>query len=217
MEGDKIDDYIAKFKNLVRRAEIPRHEVGVLEKFKDGLKRGIHITIMRCNIWPKGIDEWEEFARHEVCRLSIFREALGGGCNPFISTRQSKWQGMAQKAFKHPRNNEMVPMDINAARTEYAKGGNSCKIKQKCLHKEGRCFDCQQKGHLRQDCPKKPPYKPTNNKPWEKAKFPTQEAYAAKIEVGDETNTKKLAKQVAHLDERGKEDLFQVLLNGPDF
>ncbi len=111
----------------------------------------------------------------------------------------------------------MVPMDIDATHTEYTKGGNSHEIEQKCLCEEERCFSCQQKGHLRWDCPKKPPYKPTNSKPWEKAKTLTQEAFAAKIEVADETDTKKLAKQVAHLDERGKEDLFQVLLDGPDF
>jgi len=172
---------------------------------------------MRCDIWPEGLDEWEEFARHEVCQLSIFREALGSGRNPFISTHQSKWQGMAQKAFKRPRNDEAVPMDINAARTENAQRGNSHEIEQKRLCKEGRCFGCQQKGHLCRDCPKKPSYKPANSKPWEKAKTPTQEACVAKIEIDDETNTKKLAKQVAHLDERGKEDLFQVLLDGPGF
>ncbi len=108
-------------------------------------------------------------------------------------------------------------MDIDAAHTEYAKGGNSCEIEQKHLHEEGRCFGCHQKGHLCRDCPKKPPYKPTNGKTWEKAKTPAQEACAAKIETDDETDTRKLAKQVAHLDERGKEDLFQVLLDGPGF
>src|SRR5713226_9042449 len=149
---------------------------------------------MRRDIWPEGIDEWEEFARCKVCQLSIFREALGGGCNPFISTHQSKWQGMAQKAFKHPRNDDTVPMDINATCTKYTKGGNSREIEQKCLREEGQCFGCQQKGHLRKDCPKKPPYKPANSKPWEKAKTLTQEAHAAKIEVADETNTKKLVK-----------------------
>src|SRR5258708_28680043 len=128
MEGDKIDNYIAKFKNLVQRGEIPHHKVGVLEKFKDGLKRGIHVAIMRCDIWPEGLDKWEEFARCKVRRLSIFREALGGGRNPFISTHQNKWQGMAQKAFKPPRNDEAVPMDINAACTEYANGRDSHEI-----------------------------------------------------------------------------------------
>jgi len=149
--------------------------------------------------------------------LSIFREALGSRHNPFISTCQNKWQGMAQKAFKRPRSDDAVPMDIDATRTEYTKRGDSHEIKQKRLREEGRCFSCQQKGHLHRDCPKKPSYKPANSKPWEKAKTPTQEACVAKIEIDDETNTKKLAKQVAHLDERGKEDLFQVLLDGPGF
>src|SRR5258708_36327380 len=94
---------------------------------------------MQHDIWPEGLDEWEEFTRCEVRQLSIFREALGGGRNPFISTCQNKWQGMAQKAFKCPRNDEVVPMDIDATHTEYAKGGNSCEIKQKCLREEGRC------------------------------------------------------------------------------
>src|SRR5260370_22620997 len=115
---------------------------------------------------------------------------------------------MAQKAFKRQRNDKMVLMDIDAARTKNGRGGNPHEINQKHLCKEGRCFGCQQKGHLQRDCPKKPPYRPTNSKTWERAKTPTQEACAAKIEIGDKTDTKKLAKQVAHLNEKGKEDLF---------
>ncbi len=46
MQADNIDDYIAKFENLVRKAGIPRQEQGILDRFKDGLKRGIHTTIL---------------------------------------------------------------------------------------------------------------------------------------------------------------------------
>jgi hypothetical protein len=37
MEGNNIDDYIAKFENLLHKADIPHTEVGSIQKFKDGL------------------------------------------------------------------------------------------------------------------------------------------------------------------------------------
>jgi len=62
MDGDLIDDYISTFENLLSRGEIPRSEVGAIEKFKDGLKYGILVTILRRDTWPTTIDEWEEAA-----------------------------------------------------------------------------------------------------------------------------------------------------------
>jgi hypothetical protein len=38
MEGNNIDDYIAKFKNLLHKADIPCTKVGSIQKFKDGLR-----------------------------------------------------------------------------------------------------------------------------------------------------------------------------------
>jgi hypothetical protein len=38
MEGNNIDDYIAKFENLLCKADIPRTKVGSIQKFKDGLR-----------------------------------------------------------------------------------------------------------------------------------------------------------------------------------
>jgi len=61
MVQDQINDYIAKFENLVCKAEIPCNEMGILEKFRDGLK-GIHGTIMRHDTWPESLDNWQEAA-----------------------------------------------------------------------------------------------------------------------------------------------------------
>ena len=41
MEADLIDDYISKFENLLVKGGISCTEVGTIEKFKDGLKRGV--------------------------------------------------------------------------------------------------------------------------------------------------------------------------------
>ena len=63
MEADLIDDYIVKFKNLLAKGGIPCTEVGAIEKFKDGLKRGVLQGILNQDTWPTTIDSWEESAR----------------------------------------------------------------------------------------------------------------------------------------------------------
>ena len=59
MVGDQIDEYIAKFENLLKKAEIPRSEVGAIEKFRNGLRKGVRIAIYRRDTWPETIDEWK--------------------------------------------------------------------------------------------------------------------------------------------------------------
>ena len=97
MAGDQIDEYIAKFKNLLRKADIPRTKTGAIEKFKDGLKWGIFGAIMKHVTWPTNIDEWEEAACWEVRCYSIIKEAMGTRGNPFMSTRQSRWMEALKK------------------------------------------------------------------------------------------------------------------------
>jgi hypothetical protein len=66
MEGNNIDDYIAKFENLLRKADIPRTEVGSIQKFKDGLQQGVLHTILNKERWPDTINQWKEATRQEV-------------------------------------------------------------------------------------------------------------------------------------------------------
>ena len=56
MEGDQIDEYIAKFENLLCKADIPRTEVGSIQKFKEGLRKGVLAAILRRDQWPETID-----------------------------------------------------------------------------------------------------------------------------------------------------------------
>jgi len=46
MEGDWIDEYIAKFEGLLCKADIPRTEVTVMTMFTNGLCKGIHAAIL---------------------------------------------------------------------------------------------------------------------------------------------------------------------------
>jgi hypothetical protein len=62
MESDQIDEYIAKFENLLKKSEIPRTEVGAIQKFKDGLRKGVLTKILQRDQWPEKINEWQEYA-----------------------------------------------------------------------------------------------------------------------------------------------------------
>jgi len=215
MAGDQIDEYIAKFENLLHKADIPRSETGAIEKFKDGLKRGIFGAIMKQDTWPTNIDEWEEAARREVRRYSIIKEAMGARGNPFMSIRQSRWIEALKKT--KPRKDEAVPMDINLARTEEISSGKTSRFPQRNkdqerMKKEGLCFGCQQKGHLHCDCPK-------GNGSSSKT-LPKSEGRAAAVETEDLKKNGQppdLARQIRSLDDEGRENLLTSLLEHPDF
>ena len=57
MEGNLIDEYIAWFESLLKKAEIPQNEVGVIIKFRDGLCKGLTASIYNKENWPDSLDE----------------------------------------------------------------------------------------------------------------------------------------------------------------
>jgi hypothetical protein len=116
MEGNLIDKYITKFRNLLQKAKIPRTEVRSLQKFKDGLYKRILSNILKKDTWPETINKWQEQARYEVQQLGIIRESLGEKGNYHLSTKQARWQSLAQQ-LKTPkqRKDEPIPTDIDAS------------------------------------------------------------------------------------------------------
>ena len=64
MEGDNkdIDLYIAKFEELVGKIRWNRTDLGVLQKFQEGLIKWIAAVILNRDIWPETLDEWMEAA-----------------------------------------------------------------------------------------------------------------------------------------------------------
>jgi len=199
MDGNLIDEYIAKFENLLRKAEIPRDEVGSLQKFKDGLKRYLLQAILRRDKWPETLDEWQDQARREVRRHDIVKEALGGEYkSPLTHPKQSRWNSFAQQ-FKSTATNKkrdgVVPMEIDAAyapsKAPSTQGPGSVKeTRSDRLKRLGKCFGCEQTGHIRSQCPTNP------SAP--KQSFP-QKARSAQIEQVEkqETYTKAEATEIA--------------------
>src|SRR5882762_8972679 len=152
MEGDLIDDYISRFENLLSRGEIPRSEVGAIEKFKDGLKYGVLATILRRDTWPTTIDDWEEAAHREVRRFRVIKESLRKKGDVFGSPRPNKWNNDFQNALKRQKKSDVVPMEIDAASIGKP-NKQKWSDKNDKLKSEGRCFKCQKQGHMKKDCP----------------------------------------------------------------
>ena len=61
-----IDDYIAQFEALCKRAKWPRNTPGTIQLFRNGLKGAIHHKIMDRKKWPETLDAWQKAARNEV-------------------------------------------------------------------------------------------------------------------------------------------------------
>ena len=190
-----------------------------MDKFTDGLRKGIHAAILRKDIWPTNIDQWEEAARIEVRRNGITKAALGERGNYHLSTRQSRWQTRAQQVLKPSKKRDPDAMDIDATSVEKPNQSKDFKDKQAerlRIRSEGLCFKCLKKGHIKKECPdwKKlsenpPPYKP-------KARMAT-----VKEEKDDESGSpddlKDLARRMAVLDVQKKEDLFDIIMDEPGF
>ena len=57
MEREDIDNYIAKFENLLQKAEIPWGKAIVMDLFRNRLKKGLHSAIFREQTWPTNLDK----------------------------------------------------------------------------------------------------------------------------------------------------------------
>jgi Zinc knuckle len=204
MEGDLIDDYISSFENLLSRGEIPRSEVGAIEKFKDGLKYGVLATILRRDTWPTTIDEWEEAARREVRRFRVIKESLRRKGDTFGNPRTNKWNSDFQNALRKQKKGDVVPMEIDAASMEKP-SKQKWSAKNDKLKKEGRCFKCQKPGHMKKDCPE---WGTTSKKPL---------ARVVEAEENEPKEGHQVARVIKAMDDQQREDLLDAMINETGF
>jgi hypothetical protein len=66
MAGDEVEMYIAKFENLVKRAERERESRSIMDYFVQGLPIDFVESILKWQAIPNTIDEWQSAARNEV-------------------------------------------------------------------------------------------------------------------------------------------------------
>ena len=94
-DGDgQLDNYIAEFKTLLRKARWERNTQGAVDLFKQGLKLNLHRGILRRETLPQTLDEWIRAARLKAERMALVKATLGpmGGGN--ITTCQNRLCGI---------------------------------------------------------------------------------------------------------------------------
>ena len=89
MKGDEIDEYNATFEHLLTKAgwELTAH--GSLELFKQGLKRGMHRTILQRNPIPQTIVDWQAAAPREIPWRRLVMASLRPCGSDYLSLRQN--------------------------------------------------------------------------------------------------------------------------------
>jgi len=127
MAGDEIEMYIATFENLVKRAKCNRESRSMMDYFLKGLPNDFWRSIMNWPAIPNTIDEWQSAARNEVEKRNRKKFYL------------SRPEGR----------------DTNAAQFGATRLTRLSKEERERYMDEGRCFECDEKGHLARNCPDK--------------------------------------------------------------
>ena len=154
MEGGHINKYIAKFEWYITTTGYGVDEPTVFEKFIKGLPSPLTKTCVKMDN-PDMWDEWKISAcKHQEVYL-WWRQILG------VNNDKKDQSSSKKKDFNKWRqgfNSKRVDKDPNTMDTT---PGCTCAHRmttEECTHlmNEGKCFNCQQKGHFSQDCPQSP-------------------------------------------------------------
>jgi hypothetical protein len=160
MKNDDVNEYIAIFEDLLTKIEYKREDFGVIDKFKQGLKKWIVKKILERDTWPANLNEWQEVARREVRRAKYTTVTLGGDRKNYnLSLQEAKWKAalfpetnQRRGYSSSKRNNEVMLMEVDYAATQNPRLKRLTPEERKKLMDEGRCFKCRLKGHQARNC-----------------------------------------------------------------
>ena len=130
MAENNVEMYIATFENLMRRAECKRESGPMVHYFRQGLPTNLERSIVKRQAIPNTIDEWQSAARREVERRALMK--------------------LYHLAGPEGDNTDAGTQTIGVTRLSRLSEEERARLMM-----EGRCFECNEKGHLAGDCPDK--------------------------------------------------------------
>jgi len=145
MNGDDLDTYIATHESLVLRAGWAPNGDAAIESFCNGLKKPLHLSVLKRDAVPTTLQEWHKMSRREHAKWALIKASdLVGG----KSGKQS-----FQKRWKQQWAHKNETKDPNAMDVDLVQLKPLSNEERQTLSKEGRCFRCRQKGHMSRSCP----------------------------------------------------------------
>ena len=165
-QGDNIDDFFAKFKQLTNEADIPLNDKGTIETLKHALKPPLVRAIIHAPNYDPNDDipwtfkQWEKQARlsyHKWKAASQYQQQKQGLFRAFgVSPRQTPAKNHRAGGNNYGRCTTSQggnAMDVDA--NTLGRGQQHSEAKKVELMKERKCFYCEIKGHQACDCHKK--------------------------------------------------------------
>ena len=150
VQHDDIDEYIARFTKLARKALYHENDPAVLEKFKSGLPLELLEPCMQYD-GPQNWEAWTKSARtRQAILTSLKAHQTNATRRPPSPVRECT---PARLSMPPPAPMEIDKMYTIPARRQTADPKNEEKRK-------GLCHLCKRHGHIQRHCPKKIPEQP---------------------------------------------------------
>ena len=195
------DEYNAQFQLLASQAGIKQYE-GLEQLYQRGLSHKLLERIYSMNELPKDMDDWYKAASRLDNQSRRLKMVIAGLRDPILRPSRS-----------HVVERDPDAMDIDRV-----------SINQRDRYRrEGRCFECGQKGHLFRDCPMKPPQQRNQktgryerNNRWDRRNIRRTEAPEAEKPKPDyglnpQESRKRIRALLNGMDDNHREELLQEL------
>jgi len=179
-QGDSLDNFFTKFKQLAFKADVPLDDKGIIETLKHALTQGLTSAIINSPNYdptaktPWAFKEWEEQAHKSHLKWKAaaeFTQRCQGLYQAFkLTPQQTNNPGRGSYGrnnyWKNNRNNRRTTsqggyhMDVDATTTSdintiTGRGQQHSEAKKADLMRSNLCFYCKKQGHRAKDCRKK--------------------------------------------------------------
>ena len=220
-QGESLNEYITKFKQLACLGNLPFIEHGVIEQFKLGLKGGLLDTIIRTDHYDLQVawtlDRWIEEAHKQHGKWKELCSYRPDACTRLYQAFGVRGNRSNNNSSGGRRTTSQGgdAMDVDSAdvRTGTVTPGSNRRYgqthseeKKQELMKNNQCFYCEIRGHCARDCCKKQAARANQNQGGTSAKTGTV------TQMTPTELTKFLQENMGNLDEDAKISIIESLM-----